>query len=118
MSVRMSTSQLYSRSLNAMLDVQRAANKTQEQIATNKRVLTPADDPVAATRILQLNQELAGLNQYNSSLSTLNSRLMRTNSALSGISDLIQNAQDLVVQAGNPALNQEQRGYLAVDLQS
>lgn len=118
MSIRMSTSQLYSRSLNAMLDVQRAANKTKEQIATNKRVLTPADDPVAATRILQLNQELAGLNQYNNSLSTLNNRLMRTDSALSGVSDLIHKAQELVLQAGNPAMNQEQRGYLAGELQS
>ena len=118
MSIRMSTSQLYSRSLNAMLDVQRAANRTQEQIATNKRVLTPADDPVAATRILQLNQELAGLKQYNNSLSTLNNRLMRTDSALSGVSSLIQKAQELVTQAGNPTINREQRGYLAVDLQS
>src|SRR5690554_2420111 len=118
MSVRMSTSQLYSRSLNAMLDVQRAANKTQEQISTNKRVLTPADDPVAATRLLQLSQELAGLKQYNNSLSTLNNRLMRSDSALNGLSDLIQKAQELVLQAGNPATNHEQRGYLAVDLQS
>lgn len=118
MSVRMSTSQLYSRGLNPMLDLQKAVSKTQEQISTNKRVLTPADDPIAATRILQLNQELAGLDQYNNSLSTLNSGLQREESALGGVSDLIQRAQELIGQSGNGALDKDQRGYIAVELQA
>lgn len=118
MSVRMSTTQLYSRGLNPMLDLQKAVSKTQEQISTNKRVLTPADDPIAATRILQLNQELAGLDQYNNSLSTLNSRLQREESALGGVSDLIQRAQELIGQSGNGALDKDQRGYIAVELQA
>ena len=118
MSVRMSTNQLFSRGLNPMLDVQKAVSKTQEQIATNKRVLTPADDPIAATRILQLNQELTDMKKFNSSLSTLNSRMLREEAALAGISDLQQKAQELVLQSGNAALNKEQRGYIATELQT
>ena len=118
MSVRMSTNQLFNRGLNPMLDVQQAVSKTQQQISTNKRVLTPADDPIAATRILQLNQELAGIKQYNSSLSTLSNRLEREDAALSSVSDLVQKAQELIVQTGNATLNKQQRGYIAVELQS
>lgn len=118
MSVRMSTYQLFSRGLNPMLDIQRQVSKTQEQISTNKRVLTPADDPIASTRILQLNQELASLEQFNSSLSTLNSRLQREESALGGISDLIQRAQELIGQSGNGALDFDQRKTIAVELQA
>jgi flagellar hook-associated protein 3 FlgL len=118
MSVRMSTNQLFSRGLNPMLDVQKAVSKTQEQIATNKRVLTPADDPIAATRILQLNQELTDMKRFNNSLSTLNSKMLREEAALSGISDLQQKAQELILQSGNAALNKEQRGYIATELQS
>ncbi|MBU2099164.1 MAG: flagellar hook-associated protein FlgL [Gammaproteobacteria bacterium] len=118
MSVRMSTNQLFSRGLNPMLDVQKAVSKTQEQIATNKRVLTPADDPVAATRILQLNQELTDIKKFNNSLSTLGSRMLREEAVLTGISDLQQKAQELVLQSGNAALNKEQRGYIATELQS
>jgi len=114
----MSTTQLFARSLNPMLDVQKAVSKTQQQISTNKRVLTPADDPVAATRILQLNQELADLGKYNNSLSALNNRMLREESALTGVSDQIQKAQELVLQAGNAALNWEQRKYLATELQT
>ncbi|MDP2282995.1 MAG: flagellar hook-associated protein FlgL, partial [Pseudohongiella sp.] len=118
MSVRMSTNQLFSRGLNPMLDVQKAVSKTQEQIATNKRVLTPADDPIAATRILQLNQELTDMKKFNSSLSTLNSRMLREEAALTGISNLQQKAQELVLQSGNAALNKEQRGFIATELQT
>ncbi|MEX0739747.1 MAG: flagellar hook-associated protein FlgL [Pseudohongiella sp.] len=118
MTVRLSTSQIYNRGLNAMLDVQKAANRTQEQISTNKRVLSPADDPIAAARILQLRQEKANTNQFNNSLSTLNNRLQREETAIAGISDQIQKAQELIIQSGNAALNKDQRGFIAVELQS
>lgn len=115
---RMSTAQLYNTSLNAMLDRQKAVNHTQEQISSNQRVLSPGDDPVAATRILQLNQELGQLEQYNNSLSTLENRLEREEVALGGVSDLVLKAQELVNEAGNGALNEQQRGDIAVELQS
>jgi flagellar hook-associated protein 3 FlgL len=114
----MSTNQLFSRGLNPMLDVQKAVSKTQEQLASNKRVLTPADDPSAAARILQLNQELTDTKRFNNSLTTLNNKMLREESALSGISDLQQRAQELVLQTGSPALNKDQRGYIAIELQS
>jgi len=118
MSYRLSTGQLFTRALNPMLDVQKAVSKTQEQIATQKRVLTPADDPIASTRILQLNQELAGLDKYNNSLSTLKSRLEREEVALGSVSNLIQRAQELVATAGNGAISATERGYIATEMQS
>ncbi|HDZ09146.1 flagellar hook-associated protein FlgL [Pseudohongiella sp.] len=118
MTVRLSTSQIYNRGLNAMLDVQKAANHTQQQISTNKRVLSPADDPIAAARILQLRQEKANTNQFNNSLSTLDNRLQREETAIAGISDQIQKAQELITQSGNAALNKDQRKFIAVELQS
>jgi flagellar hook-associated protein 3 FlgL len=118
MSIRMSSSQLFSRGVNSMLDVQKAVSKTQEQISTNKRVLTPADDPIAATRILQLNQELADMEKYNSSLSLLGNRMLREETALIGISERLQKAQEIVIQSGNAVLNADQRKYLATELQT
>jgi flagellar hook-associated protein 3 FlgL len=118
MSIRMSSSQLFSRGVNSMLDVQRAVSKTQEQISTNKRVLTPADDPIAATRILQLNQELADMEKYNSSLSLVGNRMLREETALIGISERLQKAQEIVIQSGNAVLNADQRKYLATELQT
>jgi len=62
--MRVSTSQIYNIATLGMNQAQAAVVKTQEQISTGKRVLSPADDPVAATSILQLNQELSRTEQY------------------------------------------------------
>ncbi len=117
MSIRLSSFQIHQTGLNGLLDMQKAVSKTQEQIAANKRVLSPGDDPVATTRILALKEELALNEQYNSNLSTLSNRLNREEVALTGISDLILKAQELVTQSGDGALNKEQRGFIAVELQ-
>jgi len=61
--MRVSTSQIYNIATLGMSQAQAAVTKTQEQMATGKRVLSPADDPVAATTILQLNQELSRTEQ-------------------------------------------------------
>ncbi|MDO9317098.1 MAG: flagellar hook-associated protein FlgL [Gammaproteobacteria bacterium] len=118
MGLRLSTMQMHATGLAGMLDLQKAVSRTQEQIAGNKRVLTPGDDPIASTRILALNQELALNDQYNSNLETLTNRLQREEVAVSGVSDLVLRAQELVTQAGNGALNKEQRGFIAIEMQS
>lgn len=118
MGIRLSTNQIHSQGVRGMLEMQKAVSRTQEQIASNKRVLTPADDPIAAARILQLNQELADIQQFNNTLSSLGNRLQREETAIAGISDLILKAQELIIQSGNATLNTEQRGYIATELQT
>lgn len=118
MAIRLSSLQIHSTGVRGLLDMQKAVSHTQEQIASSKRVLTPGDDPIATTRILALNQELALNTQYNSNLETLRNRLQREETAIAGIDDLVRSAQELVTQAGNGALNSEQRGFMAVELQS
>ena len=55
--MRISTLQSYNKGLNSILDSQTQVSKTQQQVSTGRRVLTPADDPIAATKILQLQQD-------------------------------------------------------------
>ena len=62
--MRVSTSQVYNIANIGMRDAQVAVDKTNQQISSGKRVLSPADDPVAATGILMLNQELARTTQF------------------------------------------------------
>lgn len=116
MTVRFSTLQINRQGLNGLLDVQSAATRTQQQIATGKRVLTPGDDPVAATRILQLTQELELNARYDTNAAELQNRLEREDVALSNINELLQRAQELVLQAGDGALAQEQRGFISIEM--
>jgi len=116
MTVRFSTQQINRQGLNGLLDVQAAAVKTQQQISTGKRVLTPGDDPIAAARILQLSQELELNARYNTNAGELQNRLEREDVALSSINNLLQRAQELVLQTGDGALAQEQRRFISIEM--
>ncbi len=116
MTVRFSSLQINRQGLNGLLDVQGAVSKTQQQISSGKRVLTPGDDPIAAARILQLSQELKLNALYNSNANELQNRLEREDVALGNINQLLQRAQELVLQAGDGALAQEQRRFISIEI--
>lgn len=86
-----------------MADANAAMIKTQEQISSGKRVLTPSDDPVAASRMLQLGNELATISQYNKNIDIATDNLGAEESILSGIGNLLQRMKELAVHAGNTA---------------
>ena len=77
--------------------------KLQEQLSTGKRVLTPADDPVASTKIIELNQNLARIKQYNNNINIVENNLQLEESTLDSVRDLMQRVREIAVQAGNTA---------------
>lgn len=102
--MRISTSQIYNIATLGMGQAQTAVSKTQEQMATGKRVLSPADDPVAATTILKLNQELARTEQYKKNIDVADNSLSLEDSTLQTVVDLMQRMRELAVKAGNTAV--------------
>ena len=44
--MRISTSQIYDQNIRSIMNNQEDLVKTQEQLATGKRIITPSDDPV------------------------------------------------------------------------
>lgn len=101
--MRISTLHIYNLARNSMADANQAINKTQEQLSTGKRVLTAADDPVAATRIQQLNNNLALVEQYNKNIVIAENNLSLEESTLDSANNLLQRIEELAVQAGNTA---------------
>ncbi|HTF97331.1 MAG TPA: flagellar hook-associated protein FlgL [Cellvibrio sp.] len=102
--MRVSTSQIYTIASLGMGQAQSAVTKTQEQIATGKKVLSPADDPVAATAILRLNQELARTEQYGKNINMAESSLNLEESTIQTVVDLVQRMREQAVKAGNTAV--------------
>jgi flagellar hook-associated protein 3 FlgL len=105
MSMRVSTSQIYSIATLGMSQAQSAITKTQEQMATGKRVLSPADDPVAATSILNLNMEIARTEQYKKNIDVAETSLNLEETNLQTVVDLVQRIRELAVKAGNTTVN-------------
>ena len=101
--MRISTLQIFDIANNSMANANEAIIKTQEQLSTGRRVLTPSDDPVASTKIMALTEELATINQYNNNIDIAKNNLVIEESVLSGVNNIIQRLQELAVQAGNTA---------------
>lgn len=102
--IRVSTSQIYAIANVGMTNAQSEINKTQEQMSSGKRVLTPADDPVAATNILKLNDELARYTQYTKNIDSGTNSLNLEETTLQSVINLVQRMQELAVNAGNTSV--------------
>lgn len=102
--MRVSTSQIYNVANIGMRDAQVAVDKTNQQISSGKRVLSPADDPVAATAILMLNQELARTTQFTKNIDTADNNLTLEDTTLQSVVSLVQRLKELAVNAGNTAV--------------
>ncbi len=99
--MRVSTSQIFNIANISMAKAQAAVTRTQEQISTGKRVLSPADDPIAATSILMMNQQLARLEQYNKNIDIAENNLNMEEVALTSIMNLVHRMKEIAVAAGN-----------------
>lgn len=99
--MRVSTAQIYGISDIGMRNAQSAVNKTSEQISSGKRVLSPADDPVAATGIMRLNQQLGRIEQYEKNVNAAENNLEQEEVAVDSVLNLLQRMRELTVQAGN-----------------
>jgi flagellar hook-associated protein 3 FlgL len=114
--MRLSTAQLFSSGLRGMTDLQAQTAKTQEQLATGKKVLTPSDDPVAATRIMQINQELAVNEQYQENIGIAQQQLALEEALLESAGNSIIRIRELTIRAGDGALSLDERRAIAVEI--
>jgi len=114
--MRISSSQIYQQGIDNMTEVTRQLAKTQAQVSSGKRFQTPADDPVAASRVVQVNQEIALRDQYQNNLQQATNALGLEDSTLGQVTDVLQRIRELAVQAGDGVLTQQDRASLATEI--
>ncbi|ARU57097.1 flagellar hook-associated protein FlgL [Oleiphilus messinensis] len=114
--MRISTQQLFNRGINNIQDVNEQLQKTQLQISSGKRVQRPSDDPVASTRILQINQDLDLIAQYKRNIDLAENRLRQEDQLLDGINDVVIRIRELTIQAGDGAQNADDKLYIAAEV--
>lgn len=114
--MRVSTLQTINQGINSMHDVSEQSLKTQNQISSNKRVLTPSDDPVASTRILQLNQDQAIRDQYKENVDRVQGRLDLEEAQLTAVGEIVVRIKELTIQAGNGAYTLTDRKAIAEEI--
>lgn len=116
--MRISTKSIYENATTQLNTLQSNMAKTQMQLATNKRMLTAADDPIASARALEVTQSKSLNEQYATNRSNANSSLSLVEGALSDSGDLLMDVQTLVVQAGNGTLSRSDRNMIATEIEA
>ena len=116
--MRVSTTMVYDAGIRKVSEQTGNLMKLQQQIATGRRIVTPADDPVAAARTLELTQADDVVTQFARNRDSAQSSLGLQESQLTGVGELITRVRELAVQLGNGSLTQQNRSAITVELRA
>jgi flagellar hook-associated protein 3 FlgL len=116
--MRISTAEITSQAIQAIDNQSSALQITQNEVSTGLAVQNAADNPVAASQIVQLTQQQAQLTQYGTNLQSAQTRLSLEESSLSTATTTLQSIRDLAVQAGDASLNDSDRQQIATQIQT
>ena len=113
---RISTSMLFDRGTNAMLDQQAKLSQTELQLATGRRILSPKDDPVGAAYLLDLSSTISQVEQYQENADRAKARLELEDTTLKGVGDLMPRILELTIQGLNDSNLATDREAIATEL--
>ena len=114
--MRISTNQLYDRSIQAVLDNQGDLSDLQRQLASGKKLLRPSDDPVGAAQVIRLTEEIDIINQYKKNNNLLSNNLETEEAVLRNTNDSLNRARVLMIQAGNGILSAEDKKAIGIEI--
>jgi len=114
--MRVSTLGSYANGLTAMQRLQAALDQTQRQISTGRRILTPADDPLASARAVDLRESIGRLDQFDRNATIAQNRLAQEESALGSVNNVLQRVRELTLQGNNATQSNESRRLIAVEM--
>ncbi len=116
--MRVSTNMIYEKGIATIQRQTAQLLHTQQQISSGRRILTPADDPIAAARALEINQSQAINAQFMTNQGYAEDNLRLMENRLVGIGDLLLHAHERATQAANPVLSENELGFIAADLRA
>lgn len=116
--MRISTSQMFYTGTTNIQNGQADLFKTQNQLSTGRRILTPKDDPVSSSLALMTTQAKAVNSSFLSNQGVATDHLAFLDSSLGSVSNLLQRAIELGTQGGNGTYSASQKQDLATELKA
>ncbi len=114
--MRVSTAMIFGNGLASMQRQSAQLLHTQQQAASGRRMLTPADDPVASARALEVGQAKNTNALYQTNQKTAAEALAQQESLLASVGELMHGVRTLAVQGGGGSLNEADRRSIASEL--
>lgn len=115
--MRITTNQIYDQNVRSIMNNQTELSKTQEQLASGKRIIAPSDDPVGAAKVLRLTEEVDELTQFQRNNDLVTGSLEQQEAVLTNITNSINRARTLVVQSGNGILADPDKRAIGAELE-
>jgi flagellar hook-associated protein 3 FlgL len=116
MAIRFSFLQGFNQGVQGLSQLQQQTFLTQQQIASGSRITSPADDPVAAARIIQVDQDQSQLSQYIDNADAAENKLTTAETQLEQVTTLLVRIRELTIQANGLALNNSDRRNIAAEV--
>jgi flagellar hook-associated protein 3 FlgL len=107
---------LFDRGIQSMLERQSAVSRSQMQISTGKRILTPKDDPPGAAYALDLRTTITQVEQYQDNAIRAEARLELQEATLKGVDDLMPRIMELAIQGQSETYTPAARQAIAQEL--
>lgn len=115
--MRISTNTIYQNAISKISTLQVEQSKLQQQIASGKRILSPSDDPIAASRALEVSNAQSVNKQFESNRQIASSRLEGQDISLGSITESLTSTRTtLVGNAGT--LSTDQRAVLSTNIKA
>ena len=115
--MRIATSTMFEAGTTQMSNLQSKLARTQQQLATEKRMLTAADDPIAAARALEVTQSKAVNTQFVANRQNARQSLSEVELSLTRATSIVQDVQELAVKANNGILTDADRKSMVKELE-
>ncbi len=114
--MRISSAQIFLQGLASITNGYSSISKTQNQLATGKRITQAADDPIGVVRVATLGAAINRSEQYTRNASTLEGRLRLEEGAIESSINIIQRVRELAIRANNATETNESRAAVAVEI--
>ncbi|HFK4760454.1 TPA: flagellar hook-associated protein FlgL [Citrobacter farmeri] len=88
------------------------------EMATGKSILLPSDDPIAATRITQINRQQSAIEQYQSNIDSASAGMSQQESILDGVNNSLLAVRDDLLQAANGTNTADSLDSLGQEIES
>lgn len=115
--MRVATSSAYDTAIANINERQSQLVRTQQQLSTGRKLLSAADDPMAAAQAERNRSHLQRLDLARRMNDFARTQLGQADNLLGSVSDLAQTIREGFVQAGNGALSPSDRATLATQFQ-
>ncbi len=114
--MRVSTNQTQHMAVNAMSDQSEKLAVIQQKVSSGLRINKPSDDPVAASKMINLDNLLHVNEQQQMNINAATARMSLEEGILANAGDVLQRVRELTVAANNGSQTNETRGFISEEV--